>query len=84
MEIEKKEPVTLLTLKEAAAVLRVSTKTVSAMIQRGMPARKVGRSWRISVESLNQWFNNGADGADNVESQNEAGGSKTVPDAERQ
>ena len=83
MEVEKKEPVTLLTLKEAAAVLRVSTKTVSAMIQRGMPARKVGRSWRISVESLNEWFNNGADGA-SVETQNEAGEAKTATDAERQ
>jgi len=83
VEIEKKEPVTLLTLKEAAAVLRVSTKTVSAMIQRGMPARKVGRSWRISVESLNEWFNNGADGA-SVESQDMAGETKTATDAERQ
>ncbi len=83
MDVEKKDPVTVLTLSEAAEVLRVSTRTVRAMIQRGMPARKVGRSWRISVESLNQWFNNGADGA-SVETQNEAGDSKIEPDAERQ
>ncbi len=61
MAVEKKEPITLLTLKEAAEVLRVSTKTVRDMIHKGMPARKVGRAWRISVASLNQWFDTGVE-----------------------
>jgi len=43
----------LLTVKEASAILRVSDQTVRRMIADGqIPARKVGRAWRMKRESV--------------------------------
>jgi len=59
MSVDISEPVKVLTLTEAAASLRVSKGTVLAMIRKGLPARKVGRAWRIPVTTLNEWLERG-------------------------
>lgn len=42
------ELTTVLTAREAAELLRVSTKTVLSMARQGvLPGTKVGRSWRF-------------------------------------
>jgi len=47
----------LLTSKEAMAKLRVSPKTFYLLIKNGtIPARKIGKEWRISTTSLEQIF----------------------------
>jgi excisionase family DNA binding protein len=46
-----------LTLAEAAARLRVSTHTVYKMCRTGdIPARRVGRQWRIRIRDLEDWL----------------------------
>lgn len=46
--------VTLLTVKEVAAVLRVSPQTVYLMVKRGeLPAFRVGSQWRFDADKLN-------------------------------
>jgi excisionase family DNA binding protein len=48
---------TLLTLVEAADRLRLSPNTVYKMCREGeLPARKVGRQWRIREEDLANWL----------------------------
>lgn len=43
----------ILTVKEAAALLKTSRQQISRMIQNGeLPAVKVGREWRISRNAL--------------------------------
>ena len=57
-EARELEPV--LTTKDAATLLKVSTKTVLRLIQRGqLPARKVGRVWRLSPRALDAWLATG-------------------------
>ena len=57
---EAQELTPALTVKETAALLKVSTKTVLNMIQRGqLPARKVGRVWRLSRHTLEAWLAEG-------------------------
>jgi len=63
MSVESNAPVKTLTLAETAEVLRVSKSTVLAMIKRGLPARKVGRAWRIPVSTLNDWLEKGQEPA---------------------
>jgi excisionase family DNA binding protein len=47
----------LLTLEEAAALLRVSPNTVYKMCREGkIPAAKVGRQWRILETELANWL----------------------------
>ena len=43
----------ILTVKEAAALLKTSRQQIRRMIQNGeLPALKVGREWRISRNAL--------------------------------
>jgi len=47
------EKTTVLTADEAAALLRVSTKTVLALARDGtLPGEKVGRAWRFLRDDL--------------------------------
>lgn len=47
---------TVYTLQEAAERLKVSTKTLVRLIQRGaLPAFKVGRAWRLREDDLIAW-----------------------------
>lgn len=44
------------TVDEVAQYLRVTTKTVYRMLEaKKLPARKIGRQWRIDVSELNDW-----------------------------
>ena len=57
---EAQELAPALTVKETAALLKVSTKTVLNMIQRGqLPARKAGRAWRLSPRAVEAWLAEG-------------------------
>jgi len=47
----------LLTIREAAELLRVSHQTVYQLVRSGrLPAHRVGRQWRISQETLVGWL----------------------------
>ena len=47
----------VLTTKQAAEVLQVHIKTVEAMCRAGdLPARKVGKAWRIRREDLRAYL----------------------------
>lgn len=47
----------ILTLAEAAKLIRVSRKTLGEMArQRRVPARKVGREWRFLRSALDEWL----------------------------
>lgn len=51
--VAQNHPTSYLNLNEAAAILRVSTKTVTAELKAGnIPGRKIGREWRIKQEDL--------------------------------
>lgn len=46
----------LLTLTEAAEILKISKRTLHRMIQQGqIPAFKVGGQWRILESRFQQW-----------------------------
>lgn len=48
----------ILTVKEAALLLKTSRQQVRKMIQDGiLPAVKVGREYRIALEWVNQFLN---------------------------
>ncbi|MDR1393246.1 MAG: helix-turn-helix domain-containing protein [Bifidobacteriaceae bacterium] len=50
-----------LTVSEVAASLRVSDMTIYRLIAAGgLPALKVGRSFRIPADALNQWLADGS------------------------
>jgi len=52
------DPMRLLTLAEAAALLHVSTRTLQRMIRsRDLPALKVGGQWRLREIQLAEWIN---------------------------
>ncbi len=54
----------LLTVREAAALLRLGEITVYRLAQRRkIPAVKVGGSWRFSRGMLDEWLRNGGTGA---------------------
>ena len=57
-------PVIGLTVDEAAAALRTDDKTVRKLIQQpgGIPARIVGRAYRIDPGALRAWVARGEDG----------------------
>ena len=56
-------PVIGLTVDEAAAALRTDDKTVRRLIQAGsLPARLVGRGYRIDPDALRAWVARGTDG----------------------
>ena len=51
------EPIRLLTIKETAELLRLSSRTVMGMVQRKeLRAFKVGRQWRINESHLSEWM----------------------------
>lgn len=46
-----------LTVNEAADYLRVSSKTLAGLLMTGqIPARRVGRQWRILKHALDRWL----------------------------
>ena len=50
-------PLVGMTLEEAAQALRVTRRTMFALIkEQGLPARRVGKGWRIDPEALRQWI----------------------------
>ncbi len=49
-------PIKLLTLAEAAIILKISKRTLHRMIQnRQIPAFKVGGQWRILESRFQEW-----------------------------
>lgn len=51
-------PEKLLTLKQVAAWLQVSERTVLRMMERGeISGRKVGRQWRFEESEVERYFN---------------------------
>lgn len=47
----------LLTVKEVAALLRVSAQTLYKMLEQGdIPAVKVGSQWRFDREKIRAWI----------------------------
>ena len=53
-------PLIGMTAEEAAKALRVDVKTVQAAIKTGgLPARLVGKGWRISPKALEEWIASG-------------------------
>jgi excisionase family DNA binding protein len=47
----------LLTVKEVAALLRVSTQTLYKMLEQGqIPAVKVGSQWRFDGDKIKIWI----------------------------
>ena len=60
----------LMTVKEVAALLRVSPQTLYKMLeQRSIPAVKVGSQWRFEQDQIRDWIRRESGSAD---SQNEA------------
>lgn len=52
-----REPFRFLTLREAAALLHVSTRTVERMIRLSQfPAFKVGGQWRVRESQFTEWI----------------------------
>ena len=45
-----------LTTEEASTLLRCHPSAIYEAINRGMPARKIGKSYRIHREELRAWF----------------------------
>lgn len=49
-----------MTIEEAAESLRVAPNTVRMLIKDGeLPARKVGKGWRIDPDAVRIWLANG-------------------------
>lgn len=49
-----------MTLDETAAALRVDRRTVhKAIMEQGLPARKVGVGWRIDPDAVKAWLASG-------------------------
>ena len=47
----------MLTVKEVAALLRVSTQTLYKMLEQGeIPAVKIGSQWRFDREKIKAWI----------------------------
>lgn len=59
---------TLLTTKEAAALLRVHPKQIYRLLKQGLPAVRVGDEWRFERESLLSWTRKSARAAGRDES----------------
>lgn len=56
-------PVIGLTVDEAAAALRTDDKTIRRLIQTGsLPARLVGRAYRLDPSAIRAWVASGEDG----------------------
>jgi excisionase family DNA binding protein len=49
-------PRVVMTVKELAEYLHVSTRTIYHLVNAGkIPAFKVGDEWRFNIESINAW-----------------------------
>ncbi len=47
----------LLTVKEVASMLRVSTQTLYKMLEQGtIPAVKIGSQWRFEGDQIREWI----------------------------
>jgi excisionase family DNA binding protein len=56
-------PERLLTILEAGALLRVSTKTIRRWMAAGdLPAAKLGQQWRIRPQDLNRFVRDHLEG----------------------
>ncbi len=65
-------PLVGMTLEEAAQSLRVTRRTMFALIrEQGLPARRVGRGWRIDPEALRQWVSARGDAPADVDADEE-------------
>ncbi len=54
----------LMTLREVAAYLRVTKKTIYRLLrQDNIPATKVGHQWRFDMPSIDEWLNRSSVGA---------------------
>lgn len=62
-----KPPAALLTTGDVAALLSVHPKHVYRLMRRGLPARRVGSSWRFEREEVLAWARLGHAGAPAVE-----------------
>ncbi|MEQ8820772.1 MAG: helix-turn-helix domain-containing protein [Sumerlaeia bacterium] len=61
-----------LTVPEAAAHLGIATDTVYAWIhQRGLPAHRVGRLWRLDPDEIDAWVKSGKAGAPDAQAEGE-------------
>ena len=50
----------ILTIEEAAELLRVSVKTFNKVLHtESLPARKIGREWKFSRKALIEWIGSG-------------------------
>jgi excisionase family DNA binding protein len=48
----------VLTLQEAAAILKCHPKTLRLMAMEGkIPSRRVGRLWRFNLAKIKKWLN---------------------------
>ena len=64
MEMNTDPALKLLTLAEAATILKISKRTLHRMIQQqDIPAFKVGGQWRILESKFNEWVRNEQNGA---------------------
>lgn len=55
---------TFLTLKETAALLKISVRSLQRLINLGtFPAFKVGGQWRVNQDSLDTWVKTRSDAA---------------------
>lgn len=58
--ISVKEPADILTIKEAAEFLRIERKLLYKLIDTGeISAKRVGKAWRISRETLVAYISKG-------------------------
>ena len=58
----------LLTVKEVAHLLRVSTQTLYKMLEQGsIPALRIGNQWRFDRQQVTEWLTTGC--GRNTESQ---------------
>ncbi len=49
--------INLLTMSEAASLLKISQKTLHRMIQKGrIPAFKIGNQWRFLESRIEEWI----------------------------
>ena len=48
-----------MSLEECADVLRIDRKLMFRALADGLPARKIGRAWRISPKALEDWLASG-------------------------
>ena len=49
----------ILTIEELAVYLKIPKSTLYKLVREGkIPSQKVGRHWRFSKRSIDQWFEN--------------------------